>query len=150
MRLGDQHVPSEREQDSDRQRPERGQEPVPAPAAPPLSWLLPPAHRIAPSHGQGVYPDQPAGESCPGNNSATCRGYPAMSRSSSSVSGLPVADAHSWTRENARSSVPSASSMPSPSMTCLNPALPPYSPVSTTRPSRANQSAGNGPSSLSS
>src|SRR5689334_1939233 len=73
-RLGEHHVPSEREQDSDRQRGDRGDEPVPAPAARPLSWFLPPAPRIAPSHGQGAYQYQPAGESCPGNNSASCRG----------------------------------------------------------------------------
>src|SRR3984957_1870326 len=89
-------------------------------------------------------------ETSPGNSSASCCGYSAISRSSSSVSGFPVADAHSWTSENTRSSAPAATSTASPSNTCRNPALPPYSPVSTTRPARAYHSAGNGPSTESS
>ncbi len=73
-----------------------------------------------------------------------------MRRSSSSASGLPLADAHSWTSENTRSSSAPEIPMPSPSITCRKPAFPPYSPVSTTRPARVNQSSGNGPSVLSS
>ena len=43
---------------------------------------------------------------------------------SSSVSGLPVADVHTWTSRNTRSCDPDPTSMPSESMTCRKPAVP--------------------------
>ena len=72
-----------------------------------------------------------------------------MRRSSSSVSGLPLADAHSWTSENTRSSsAPEISSQPFHHVPEAG--FPAVLAGQHHPAGRVNQSSGNGPSVLSS